>query len=159
MSEEKNIALSNQVYETLCKALDARGWSYKKDEEDLSVYFAVGGEDLQMNFYIIVDAERELIRLMSLLPFNMSEENRIDGVVATLSANNCLIDGNFDYDISTGAIVFKITSCFEDSVIGEDLIQYMISCACAVVDRYNDLFFALDKGAISISEFIAKINF
>ena len=32
----------------------------------------------------------------------------------------------------------------------------MISCACAMVDKYNDQFLALDKGIMSIADFIAK---
>jgi hypothetical protein len=51
-----------------------------------------------------------------------------------------------------------MVASFRDSVIGEGLIQYMISCACAMVDKYNDLFLAIDKGLLSITDFIAKLS-
>ena len=42
--------------------------------------------------------------------------------------------------------------------IGEDVLQYMISCAVATVDEYNDMFQALDKGYLSLEAFINKVN-
>ena len=49
-----------------------------------------------------------------------------------------------------------MTVFFRESLIGEGLFQYMISCSCAMVDKYNDQFLALDKGILSITDFIAK---
>ena len=67
-----------------------------------------------------------------------------------------MADGSFDYDLSNGAIVFRMTASFRDSVIGEGLFQYLISCSCAMVDKFNDQFLAIDKGLLSIGDFIAN---
>ena len=37
-------------------------------KDELKIMFGVGGDDLPMNFLIIIDAERQLVRLLSLLP-------------------------------------------------------------------------------------------
>ena len=150
------MANAQQVYETLCKALDRRGWKYGKDEEKLLVHFGVRGDDIPMNFIIYVDAERQLVRLMSPLPFKMSEEKRMEGAIATCAATYGMADGSFDYDLSNGEIVFRMTASIRESQLGEGLFQYMMSCACAMVDKYNDQFLALDKGIMSIADFIAK---
>jgi len=156
MSDEikKNHAI--KVYETLCEALEKREWKYDKKEDKMVVYFGVSGDDLPMDFIITVDEDRQLIRLISPMSFKMSEEKRIDGAIATCVASYGMADGSFDYDLSDGRIVFRMTASFIDSEIGEDLFQYMISCACAMVDMYNDQFLAIDKGFMSISEFIEK---
>ena len=154
MADEMNIKLANQVYSTLCSALDARKWNYNKDEDDLTVSFGVRGDDISMFFIIIVDAERQLIRLLSPMPYKMSEDNRMEGAIATCVASFGMVDGHFYCDLSDGTIVFKLTASFRESIIGEGLVQYMISCAMAMVEKYNDKFFALDKGNISITDFI-----
>ena len=148
--------LAKQVYQTLCDAIERRDWNFEKDEEKLLVHFGVNGDDIPMQFILIVDAERQLIRVMSPLPFKMSESKRMEGAIAACAASYGMADGSFDYDLSDGAIVFRMTASFRESLIGEGLFQYMISCSCAMVDKYNDQFLALDKGIMSITDFISK---
>ena len=69
-----------------------------------------------------------------------------------------LADGSFDYDITDGMIGFRLTYAFHDSVIGENLLQYMISWSLAVIDKYNDKFLAIDKGFLSLQDFINSDN-
>jgi hypothetical protein len=156
MVDEKKMELAKQVYQTLCEAIERREWNFGKDEEKLLVHFGVNGDDIPMRFILIVDAARQLIRVMSPLPFKMSETKRMEGAIATCAASFGMADGSFDYDLSDGTIVFRMTASFRESLIGEGLFQYLISCSCAMVDKYNDQFLALDKGIMSITDFIAK---
>ncbi len=157
MSDDKMIQ-AQKVYNNLCKAIDNRGWKYKKDEPELVVYFGVNGDDIPMDFILVVDAKRQLIRVMSPLPFNMAENKRVEGALATCVASYSMVDGSFDYDLTDGKIVFRMTASFLDSEIGEDLFQYLISCSCAMVDRYNDKFLAINNGTISVEQFIAEMK-
>lgn len=157
MTDESKFALAKKVYGTLCDAIDARHWRYEKDDEKLVVHFGVSGDDIPMNMLLIVDIQRQLVRLMSPMPFKFSEEKRIDGALATCAATYTLADGSFDYDVQSGVIMFRMTASFHESEIGEGLFQYMIDCSCAIVDMYNDKFFAIDKGLLSVSDFIASL--
>lgn len=156
MVDEKKMELAKQVYQTLCDAIERREWNFGKDEEKLLVHFGVSGDDIPMQFILIVDAERQLIRLMSPMPFKMSESKRMEGAIATCAASFGMADGSFDYDLSDGTIVFRMTASFRESLIGEGLFLYLISCSYVMVDKYNDQFLALDKGVMSITDFIAK---
>jgi len=156
MADVNKTELAKKVYTTLCDAIDKREWKYDKEEDDLVVHFGVSGDDIPMQFILVVDEDRQLIRLMSPLPFEISEEKRMEAAIATCVASFGLADGSFDYDLSNGRIVFRMTASFRDSVIGEGLFQYMISCSCAMVDQYNDQFLAIDKGLMTINDFIAK---
>lgn len=156
MVDEKKMELAKQVYQTLCETIERKEWNFGKDEEKLLVHFGVNGDDILMQFILIVDAERQLIRVMSPLPFKMSESKRMEGAIATCAASFGMADGSFDYDLSSGTIVFRMTASFRESLIGEGLFLYLISCSCAMVDKYNDKFLALDKGIMSITDFIAK---
>lgn len=154
MIGQDKTASAKKVYDTLCAAIESNNWRYEKDEENWAIIFTVSGEDLPLQFIIFIDTDRQLIRLLSPLSFKMSEDKRIEGAIATCAVTYALADGSFDYDISDGTIAFRMTASFLDSVIGEELLRYMIFCACITVDKYNDKFLALNKGLIGIDEFI-----
>lgn len=147
-------ARGKEMYQIVCDALDARDWRYGKDEEKLLVHYGVNGDDIPMDFILYVDAERQLIRLMSPMKMKMSEDKRVEGAIATCVASYGMADGCFDYDMTEGRIVFRLVASYRESRIGQGLIQYMISCAIAMVDHYNHQFLALDKGMIDIQKFM-----
>lgn len=151
MDEKK--CQAKKVFEVLCSAIEGRSWTYEKKEDTYTVIFHVSGEDIPMPFGIQIDPESALIRLTSPLPFSMPEGKRVEGAIAVSAVNYGLADGNFDYDLANGSIVFRMTTSYRDSVIGEKLFQYMISNACQTVDAYNDKFLMLAKGLIEINAF------
>lgn len=154
MAEVNEQALAKTVYDDLCAALERRGWKFQKHDDDLVVTFGVAGDDIPMDFVLAVDAQRQLLRVFSKLPFTVPEDKRMDLAIATCVASNGLADGSFDYDIATGSIVFRLTASFRESKIGDGLFEYLIGCSSVTVDAYNDKFFALCKGLISINDFI-----
>ena len=156
MADENKMALAKIVYADLCTALDHRNWNYTKHEDDLVVTFAVSGEDIPMEFVLIVDAERQLLRVLSKLPFVVPEDKRMDLALATCYATNRFVDGSFDYDITTGTIFFRMTASFRESRIGEGLFAYLIDCSCYTIDKYNDKFLAISKGVLSIDDFLTQ---
>lgn len=159
MADEMKLALAQKVYQTICDELDGRNWKYAKTIEDdkLMVDFGVNTDDFSVKYYLFVDIERQILRLYSPLPFKMSEKMRLEGAVATCAVTYKLAVGNFDYDVSDGEISFRMSNCFSESEIGRGLIAFMIDCTYAMVDKYNDMFFALDKGVYSLSDFLAKL--
>lgn len=156
---EVNMKQAKEVFATLVKMLDTRDWKYSKDEENLIIRSGVKGDDLPVEFIIAIDAEREVVRFLSKLPFSMPEDKRVDGAIAVCVANNGMVNGSFDYDISDGDIIFRLTSSFKSgSILSEDLFEYMIMVSASTVDRYNDRLFMLAKGMITIQQFIEKEN-
>ncbi len=154
MTEEQKIALAQKIYGLLCKTIDSHNWTYDKDEEKLTVFFKLNGEDIPVRFAITVDSGRQLIRLLSYLPFEMSEDHRFDGAIAACVASYGLVDGSFDYDIEDGSVAYRMTASYRASEIGTELIDYMIHCAAVTVDQYNDKFLAIDKGYLTLEDFI-----
>ena len=154
MDDAMKTAVAKEVYQDLCVTLDGRNWRYQRHDDDLVVTFGVSGEDLPMDFVLMVDADRQLIRLFSRMPFTVPEEKRMDLAIATCAATYDLADGSFDFDLKEGAITFRMTASFRESKIGEGLFQYMIDCSCAMVDEFNDKFLAISKGFLSIQDFL-----
>ena len=88
------------------------------------------------------------------MPFKMDETKRVEGALITSYANYKLADGSFDYNLGDGSIIFRMTSSFRESLIGAELFKYMISCAAYSVDKYNDQFFMVSKGMLSVDDFV-----
>lgn len=156
MTDDRKIKNALIVYDTLCKMLDENGYRYDKHPEDMVITFGVKGEDIPMHFVLNIDANRELIRLMSLIPVVFDEDKRLDGAIATCQVNYRLADGSFDYDYNSGKILFRMTSSYVDSLISKELFAYMIAVACYTVDEYNDKFFMLAKGQLPLEAFFKK---
>lgn len=155
MADKKQIKEAIETYEALCGALDRRNWKYTKEEEKLLVRFNVSGDDLTMSFVMFIDATRSLVRLMSWLPFNAT--NNPDAVSrAILQANYQMIAGSFDFNYKDGEIAFRLNASYRGAVLGDGAFNYMINVAANTVDEYNDELMMLDKGQITLDQFMKK---
>ena len=158
MTDEKDLKHAKTVYSTLCAMLDENDWHYEKDEDNLTISCSARGEDLPIMIQMEVDAKRHLVTLLSHLPFLVPENRRTALAVAVSQANNGMVDGSFDYDFNKGSIVFRMTSSYIDSLIGKELLDYMVMCSCATVDQYNDKFLIVAKSEMTNEEILMFIK-
>lgn len=158
MAEELDMIKAKEVYDTIVSMMDAIGWKYEKREEDLVIKSGAQGDDLPMDLLLIVDPKSQIVQLISRMPFNVPEDKRFDAAVAICVANYGLKDGSFDYDINDGEIRFRLTSSYRESILSKELFVYMIGVSIGTIDQYNDKFFMLSKGVMSIQQFIEQEN-
>lgn len=155
--EGKIVMTADEVYRIIISTLDSREWRYDAEEDEKTIRLGVNGDSLPINIVLRVDEERKLIRLYSPLPFKMSEDKRMEGAIAACAASYGMVNGNFNYDITEGIILFRMTNCYENCAVGQGLIRYMIDFACATVDEYSAHFFALNKGIIGVDKFVEMV--
>ena len=155
---EVNMEKAKEVFDALVDMLDTRDWKYDKFEEDLVIKSGIKGEDLPIEFLIVVKPNNQVVQLLSRLPFQIPEDKRVDAAIAICVANNGLVDGSFDYDISDGDITFRLTCSYRESYLSADLFEYMILVSAGTIDDYNDKFFMIAKDMMSVQQFIEKEN-
>ncbi len=155
---EVNMVKAKETYDLLCKMLDNKNWHYDKHDEDLLIKSSVKGDDFPIDFIMRVNPRNQLVSFLSWLPFKADESKRIDIALATCVANYGLADGSFDYNLADGSIMFRLTSSYRESIISEDLLEYMLIIASTTVDKYNDKFFMIQKGMMTIQQFIESEN-
>ena len=90
MSEASKKELAQRVYDSLCGTIRSRGWRFRENKERRMVRFGVAGDDIPMRFLIVVDEDRQLVRLLSRLPFTMKEDKRTEGAVAACACTHGL---------------------------------------------------------------------
>ncbi len=158
MTDEQKGMQAKLAYQTFCDALDRNEWKYKKNNEKMTIECGAQGEDLPMEFSISADADRQLLVLLSHLPFVIAEDKRIDTAAAICVVNNFLVDGCFDFDVGSGHMFFRITNSFFDSVMSEDVCTELLYKACQTIDEYNDKFLMVGKGILSVEKFLELVT-
>ena len=155
---EANMTLAKQTYKTLLKAIEMNKWHCGQDDENLKINFGVNGDDLHMDFVVTVDAQRQIVRLMSKMPYRMNKAKLVDGAIATSVANYALSDGSFDLDLSDGSIYFRMTTSYRGSVVSPEVFIYMVNYAAWGVDKFNDQFLMISNGSLSVENFIKNMQ-
>ena len=92
------------------------------------------------------------------MSFKMPEDKRLDGAIAVCVVNYGLICGGFDYDINDGEISYRLSLLYTDTDVSCEAITDMIGLTVSTSDNYNDKFFMLAKGMMTIEDFVAKEN-
>ncbi|MGN0812258.1 MAG: YbjN domain-containing protein [Candidatus Coproplasma sp.] len=147
-------AQAKKVYATMVRALKAKDWKFREEAEKLTIVSSCSGDDIDMNFIIEVDAEREVITFLSPMPFKTPEDKRVDMAIAVCVANYGMVNGSFDFDINDGEIRFRLTTSYCGCEVGEPFFMDMMSTALSTTDRYNDRFMMLAKGMMTLEKFI-----
>ena len=158
MDKEQLMKMGQNVYETICKMFDDRGFRYERHDEDLVITSTVSGEDIPMDMLFIVRPERQIVQLLSPMPFKIPDEKTVDLALAVTHANDGLIDGSFDFDMAKGRINFRLTASYIESILGKELFEYMLMVSAHTVDEYNDKFRMIAKGMYSLEDFIKNCD-
>lgn len=145
-----------RAYKTICAALDDRDWKYKVFEEDKVVTLSFSTDGLPMEFIIIVDADRQLVRLLSRLPITFPEDKRVEGALATLAAGYAMVDGGFDFDLGEGKVTYRQAVCFQNSELSKTAFYHLVNCAFALIENYSEKLFAVSKGYLSLQDFLKE---
>ena len=158
MAEEKEINQTLVAFQTLCEMLDEKDWHYTKDNDNFSISCGAQGDDLPMEINIQTDPERQIVILLSQLPFSIPDDKRIDVALAVSAINYAIVDGSFDYDFTSGRLLFRMTSSFRESLIGKDVFEYMLLVSCKTIDDYNDKLLMIIKNKMSLEDSVKFIN-
>lgn len=154
MAKADDLNQAQKVYTTICEGLDKENIKYQKDDEKLSIESSMQGDDLPMRFLIFVSPERQTFSFYSPLPLRVPEELRLQMAAAVCAANQGMICGSFDFDGRDGAIVYRMTEVFKESIISQEAVIFITYVSLQTVDKYNDKFFMMAKGKMSLEEFL-----
>ena len=145
-----------KVYELFKKHLQDNKFRFDERPEELIISLTVHGDDLPQPTIIRVMDDRDLVQVLSPIPSKIPEDKRIDAAVAVSVANYGIVNGSFDYDMSDGEIRFRVTQSYKDMELSEECVRYILSIAFHTTDKYNDRFFMLGKGMMTLEQFIEK---
>ena len=149
--------LTLQVYQAFQAHLDKNKFKYDAHDEDLVISLTVNGDDFPIKTIIRVIDERNIAQILCFCS-KIPEDKRIDVAAAVAVANYGIVNGSFDYDLSDGELRFRVTHNFSDGVPSDEVIHYLLGIAFNTTDKYNDRFFMLGKGMMTLEQFIQAEN-
>ena len=149
---------AKRAYATIIAMMDNDNLKYSRDDENLRIELGFNTDDLDVNIKFIIDTDRDLVRVFSFLPFKFPEDKRVEGAVAACVANHGMVNGSFDYDFSDGELLFKCVDSYKGDAFTQETAKYLLNVTLSTVDNYNDRFFALAKGLMTLKDFVDKEN-
>ncbi len=161
MADEKEMQLAKSIFDELTvhlKEIGIRSFQTKEDDGDYVIDFKYLGEDLPMQFYMVVDTDRQLLRMISPQPIRFKEEQMDEAAKAICAINDRLVNGRFDLNINSGSVSFSLCTCFIESLIADRVFDYMIGVSINTVDEYNDKLFLLAKGMLSLFDLLQDLK-
>ncbi len=156
MSQD-NLKLTEATFDAVCAALDERRWFYEKDAERFRLNCKANGEDLFMEVEVSCDQDKQIVTLLSRLPFVVTESRRRDMAVVLARINNALGEGVFDYHYKRGIICFRMTSSYRGSTVSASAFDRMIMLSFSTVEYYNDKLLLFSLGKLTMDEFCREI--
>jgi hypothetical protein len=111
-----------------------------------------------MSFYIFVEAGRGVIRLLSPQPIKVEEGNYAMMAQAVNAINENLVNGCFTLDTTNGMIVWRVTIPYMESLLSEQVYDYLILISLRTVDDYNDKLLMLNKGLLDLDAFVQGLR-
>ena len=151
-------AKGTQVYQMFKKHLEEKNFKFDAHDDDLVITMTVHGEDLPQPTIIRVLDERDVFQILSPIPSHIPEDKRFDAAVAVSVANYGMINGSFDLDMSDGEIRFRVAQGYRGMELSDEFMDYILSIVFYTTDKYNDRFFMLGKGMMSLEQFIEQEN-
>ena len=147
-----------QVYQLIKSHLSSKGMKFEPHDDDKVITMTAQGEDLPMPLLIRVIGDREVLHISSPLPGRIPEDKRIDTAVALAAINNHLMNGNFDLDLDSGLVVYRVCQSFHDNDISEEQIHYLLAIVFITMDEYNDTLFMMAKGMLTLEQLLEKVK-
>ncbi len=161
-SEKEKYVMANDAYKVLKETIEGQDWSYKEDKEKLiltcRVNVNIAGKDSTVILWAGAMPDSMLVQVTSPLLPGGNDEAKYMVAVAVSHLNYNLPVGDFDYDITTGAMVFRIANSYIDSPINNsiafDMFKTTIDCVCS---NYNPLL-KLAQGKSDFGDFLSSMN-
>lgn len=145
--------IATSVYNAAVSDLESKGYGVEREDDKLTAYCYVDSDVFPISFAVTVDAEKQMLSLISSLEITFPQDSLTDGAVAACITNCQLVDGAFEFDYVTGDLMFRISSSFKGSVISADVFRYLFNRMHATILTYGSELAKLAKGDIMIGAY------
>lgn len=154
MSDEVKKAHADEIFKIICESLNGE-FECSTNDEKRFIKFSTVSADVPIRIYISVDEKRQVVKLLSFMPFCFPADRITDACIAACSATNKLANGCFSVDINEGNIMFKQTVSVFNTSITSATVKNLVDTAYSAIEKYNDKFLSLLNNELSLEEFVS----
>lgn len=157
MATERQIALARENLATLCKTLDEDGINYNKDEQQLTVHTAVKGKNTDILVAIHFSPDVGVLAIMCPVNVEVPENYRGQFAIAVSRVNFAILEGGYDFNPQSGAVMYRLSTCYEESVLSEDAFRYLLFTAFKHSDEYHPALKTVAEKQLTVDQIISFI--
>ena len=149
------------VYDTVCRALEGMGMKILKDRNEDGSLVAVSrviSDEFKLTLILMVRHQIDTITLIAGLPLTVPLKLRMWMAAAVCTVNGAIFEGNFNYDMEAGSVLYRLTENYLDTQIGEKQIRSMVTKAVRTIDIYGIKMRRFCEEIVTLEEFIEDVK-
>jgi len=148
-----------EVFNAMCDRYTEQSLNFKRDEENLTIYFTVNDGEEVYQYAIRVEWQREIITTyVKIANLTVPREKTVGFAMGIETKNACIVDGVFDFDVANATYKYRHSVFYHDAVLGFEIFDYIIACSSNTVINANKKVRAFVNGEIGEQEFIERMR-
>lgn len=158
MATERQTELARKNFENLCMMLDAEAIKYVKSEERFTVQTGIRSKKTDILVSITLNADFSILSVACPVNVTVPENYAGQFAVAVSRINFAIIEGGYDYDPKSGAVLYRISTCYEESVLSEEALRYLLFTALRISDEFHGVLQTVVERAMTPDQIVNFIN-
>ena len=124
---------------------DSTGWQYRKVEQQPVIECEFEAYNAKVAMHIQAFEELSTASIMAQLSFRIPPASRIPVWDALMRTNLTLNVGNFEANIETGEVFFRISNVFAEGCVDDGIITSLVRTAIVEMDRITPFLAELNR--------------
>ena len=126
-------------------AFDATGWQYRKVDQQPVIECEFEAYHAKVPMHVQAFEELSTASIMAQLSFRIQPVSRLPAWDALMRTNLTLNVGNFEANIETGEVFFRISNVFAEGIINSGIITSLVRTAIVEMDRMTPFLAELNR--------------
>jgi len=124
---------------------DSTGWQYRKVEQQPVIECEFEAYNAKVAMHIQAFEELSTASIMAQLSFRIPPASRLPVWDALMRTNLTLNVGNFEANIETGEVFFRISNVFAEGCVDDGIITSLVRTAIVEMDRITPFLAELNR--------------
>jgi hypothetical protein len=150
---------AEKVFRMLCAAFDSYEFRYQTDRGSDGSLVAFGGcrcKAFATTVIAVVRPQLWLVSFLAKVPCTVPENRRFETAAAVAQANYNRYEGNFDYNLRTGDISWRLSSNYYGCEPDVEHYRMLLAKTATVLEDIGGPLAAVGEGRITLAEFCAN---
>jgi len=139
------VAVKQTLISQIEAAFDAAGWQYRKVEQQPVIECEFEAYNAKVAMHLQAFEELSTASVMAQLSFRIPPASRVPVWDALMRTNLTLNVGNFEANIETGEVFFRISNVFVDGLVDGGIITSLVRTAIVEMDRITPFLAELNR--------------
>lgn len=154
-----DIQRADAAFKAITDFMDGAKLKYEANAEERTCFVTVTGNDFPVALLFSVSAEKQRVEAYSQIPFEIKKEKAVDIAMALTAINGRIAYGKFCLYMDKGLCTYE-NSEYITSLEGftSEYGKALVATAYSVVEEYNDSLYSLNKGLMTVKDFLASLK-